>query len=142
MARPTKYNPKYHIPWIKGLARRGYTVDEIAGDLGVAPSTVKKWISENADLKEAVVRGRTLADVQVEDSLFRRARGFTKKVTKTVKEGDKARTETAEEEVPPDTTACIFWLKNRAPDLWKDRQDVAISDSGWVKALEEALDGK
>ena len=142
MARPTKYNPKYHDPWITGLARRGCTMDEIAGELGVAPSTVKKWVAENADLKEALARGRILADVQVEESLFRRANGFKRKVSKTIKEGDKTRTETTEEEVPPDTTACIFWLKNRAPDLWRDKQDVAISDGGWVKALEEALDGR
>lgn len=143
MARPTKYNPKYHDPWITGLARRGCTMEEIAVELGVAPSTVKKWVAENPDLKEALTRGRILADVQVEDSLFRRATGYKFTKRKTVKEGEKIiKTETTEEEVLPDTTACIFWLKNRAPDLWRDKQDVAISDGGWVKALEEAVDGK
>lgn len=141
MARPTKYNPKYHDPWIKGLARRGCTMEQIAAELCVAPSTVKKWVSENPELKKAVDHGRLLADVQVEDSLFRRATGYKFTKRKTVKEGEKIiKTETTEEEVPPDTTACIFWLKNRDPERWRDKQELALSDNEWVKALEESVD--
>ena len=130
MARPTKYNPKYHDPWIKGLARRGCTMEQIAAELSVAPST-----------KKAVDHGKLLADVQVEDSLFRRATGYKFTKRKTVKEGEKIiKTETTEEEVPPDTTACIFWLKNRDPERWRDKQELALSDNEWVKALEESVD--
>ena len=140
MARPTKYNPKYHDPWIKGLARRGCTMEEIAAELSVAPSTLKKWVAENPELKKAVDHGRLLADVAVEDSLFARARGCTIRKKRKVKDGDKTREEEWEEEVPPDTTACIFWLKNRDPERWRDRQELALSDNGWVKALEESVD--
>ena len=80
MARPSKYNPKYHDPWIKGLAQKGYTVEEIAHDIGVATSTVSKWIAENEELSVAIKKGRGYADIQVEMSLYKRAVGY--KVTK------------------------------------------------------------
>lgn len=147
MARPTKFNPEYHIPWIKGLARRGYTTKEIAADLSVAKSTVDKWISEHKELQEAVEKGRSFSDTLVETSLYKRATGYKITKRKTIIATDSngkplpAKIETSEEEVPPDTTACIFWLKNRNPELWRDRQEVAVSNNEWVKALEEVLDG-
>lgn len=147
MARPTKFNPKYHIPWIKGLARRGYTAKEIAADIEVALSTLNKWLAENNELADAVKRGRSFSDTAVETSLYKRATGYKITKRKTVISTDSngkplpAKIETYEEEVPPDTTACIFWLKNRNPEHWRDRQEVAVSDNEWVKALEEVLDG-
>jgi hypothetical protein len=51
------------------------------------------------------------------------------------------RVEETERELAPDVTACIFWLKNRQPQLWRDRQDVAISEEQdasikeWIDAL-------
>lgn len=32
------------------------------------------------------------------------------------------------EHFPPDTTAMIFWLKNRQPDKWRDKRDVGDDD--------------
>lgn len=146
MARKSKYNPQYHIPWIKGLLRRGLTIAEVAKDLEVATSTLNKWIAENEDLQEAVDKGRNYADITVEESLYKKAIGYkvTKKRTIISAGGNSgeqkpARVEISEEDVPPDTTACIFWLKNRNPELWRDRQEVALSDNEWVKALEEAV---
>jgi len=147
MARPTKFNAEYHIPWIRGLARRGYTTKEIAADLSVAVSTVNKWISEHEALQEAIEQGRSCSDTLVEESLYKRATGYKVVKRKTIITTDSngkplpAKIETSEEEVPPDTVACIFWLKNRAPELWRDRQEVALSNNEWVKALEDAVDG-
>lgn len=148
MGRPTKYNPQYHDPWITGLARRGYTADEIAEDLGVAPSTLKKWLKENEALCEAVKHARSVSDTAVETSLYKRATGYKITKRKTVITTDNkgnpmpARIETIEEEIAPDTTACIFWLKNRDPENWRDRQEVAVSNNEWTKALEQALNEK
>lgn len=145
MARPTKYNPKYHDKWITGLARRGYTADEIAEDLGIAASTLKKWLKENETLGEAVKHARSVSDTEVETSLYKRAVGCKITKRKTIITTDSngkpmpARIETFEEDVPPDTTACIFWLKNRNPENWRDRQEVDVSNKEWTKALEQVL---
>lgn len=133
MARPSKFNPQYHIPWIKGLAQRGLTVPEIAQEIGVARSTVNKWLAEDEELSDAVKKGRSYADSQVETSLYKRAIGYTFEERKTIltteKEGETPtpRVEITKKEIPADVTACIFWLKNRRPDLWRDRIDNAIS---------------
>ncbi|MBR0291090.1 MAG: helix-turn-helix domain-containing protein [Bacteroidales bacterium] len=145
MARKSKFNPKYHIPWIAGLAARGYTIEDMAEDIGVAQSTLHKWISENEELSEALKNGRSLPDTIVENSLYKRATGYKITKRKTIissaanGEQKPVRVEVSEEEIAPDVTAAIFWLKNRRPDLWRDRQDVTINSEDWVDALTDAV---
>lgn len=133
MARKSKYNREYHVQWIRGLAQRGLTIEQMAEDLSVAPSTLKKWIAENEELSDAVKKGRSYADAQVEMSLYKRAIGYTVKEKHTVvttgKDGKTmpAKVDIKEVEIAPDTTACIFWLKNRRPDIWRDRVENQIS---------------
>lgn len=130
MARKSKYREEYHLPWIRGLTRRGYTLEEVAEDIGVAVSTLKKWISDNEELSDAVKNARALPDIKVEDSLYKRTQGMKKTTTKTTIMSDKdgaskqTKIEVFEEDIPPDTVACIFWLKNRDPENWRDVQDI------------------
>lgn len=147
MARPSKYNKKYHLPWVKGLARQGLTVEEIAKELDVAKKTLYNWMDEDEELLHALNEGRALADSKVEDALFRRAIGGMVKETKKViisgehGEQNTSRIEITEREVMPDSTACIFWLKNRNPKDWRDKRDMEITESDdakikdWIKNL-------
>lgn len=129
MARKSKYREEYHLPWIRGLTRRGCTIDEIADDVGVAVSTIKKWLHDYPELSDAVKKARTLPDIKVEDSLYKRAIGFKTTKTKTIvtpgkdESSSTSRIEVQEEEIAPDTVACIFWLKNRDPKRWRDVKD-------------------
>jgi hypothetical protein len=89
----------------------------------VAESTIDTWIKNIPDFGTAVKAGRVIADANVADSLFRRALGWEN--PKAVKifmpaGADEPVYAPYTEIVPPDTTACIFWLKNRRPDLWRD----------------------
>ena len=133
MGRPSKYNPKYHIPWAKSLAMEGKTEHEIAASMEVSRSTLKKWEKDYPEFAEALAIGKEAADSAVEMSLFKRAKGFTYKEKKTVitmdKDGNQlpARIEQIEREAIPDTTACIFWLKNRRRDKWRDSWDLDVS---------------
>ena len=146
MARPSKYNPKYHDPWIKGLAQKGYTIEEIAEDIGVAKSTVQKWVADNEELSVALKKGRGYADSQVEMSLYNRAMGYKVTKKRTIVEASPngeqkpAKIEIVEEEIAPDVTACIFWLKNRDPEHWKDKHDVDLSGDDWTNALKSLTD--
>lgn len=130
--RPSKYVSEYHIPWARSLARRGLTVEEIAREIGVAKSTFTKWVSENEELSVALNEGRAIADSKVEDSLYKRALGFTVTEKKTIVSANPdgtqkpARLEVVEKDIPPDTTACIYWLKNRNPSLWRDQSSISI----------------
>lgn len=146
--RPSKYNPKYHIPWAKGLLRRGLTIDEVAKEFEVSKQTLYNWADQDSDFFDALNESRDKADMEVEKSLYERALGYKVTDRKTVIQLDKntgeqkpARIEVIEKEIPPDVTACIFWLKNRNPKNWRDKQDIQIdemSDAGikdWIKAI-------
>lgn len=122
-------NPKYE-EWltpeglivIEGWARDGLTNEQIASNMGVAESTLYKWKNEQVEISEALKRGKEVADYEVENALFKRATGFryvevTKENGVVVKEVTK--------EVAPDTTAAIFWLKNRKPHEWRDKQEIS-----------------
>lgn len=125
--RPTKYDPKLHVTLARGLARSGMTAAEIAAEMGIAERTLYKWRGEHEEFMQALNEGRELADYVVEDALFQQAKGYR------VKEVRKERTPSGERrvelvrEVPPDTTACIYWLKNRKPEQWRDRREVDVT---------------
>ena len=87
-----------------------------------------QWLIHQPEFAEAVKRGRERADVLVAKSLFKRATGITKKVSKTVidKFGEE-RQLTSEEYFPPDTAAAFIWLKNRQPKLWRDKHEVEVT---------------
>ena len=133
--RPSRYVNEYHVPWTKSLARRGLTVEEIAREIGVAKSTFCKWVAENEELSDALKEGRSIADSKVEDSLYRRAVGYTYTERKTIVSADgeggqrPARVEMVEKEVVPDVTACIFWLQNRMPAAWRDQRNIVLKSS-------------
>lgn len=125
---------------------RGATMRQIADEMDVALSTVYKWMDEHAEFSDALSEGRQQTDLRVERSLYERAMGGKSRETKKVIEfvdGQPVvrRIEEVEREYAPDTTACIFWLKNRNPALWRDRQDVAVSEEqdasikDWIAAL-------
>ena len=154
--RPSGYISELHVPWAKSLARRGLTVKEIADEFGVAKSTLCKWVAENSELSDALNEGRSMADAKVENSLYRRAiGGFTVTEKKTIvhagADGTQkpARVEIVEKEIPPDTTACLFWLKNRMPLDWRDQKNIAVQTAadnevkGEIeKAVSEFLKGR
>lgn len=145
--RPTKYEEKYHVPWARSLARRGLTIEEIADAMEVAKSTIYEWAKKHEEFSDALTRARSEADAMVEDSLFQRAMGRTVRETKKYVSYDAngtsvpTRVEQVDKEIPPDTTACIFWLKNRNPATWRDRQDIAVNEEQdanikeWISAL-------
>lgn len=130
--RPTKYNPKYHNPWVRSLAREGLTAEEIAAELGISRATLFNWANEHEGFLDCLNQGRSLADSMVADSLYRKALGGTIKETRKVvikddkdgKESKHVEMVEVEREVMPDTGAAIFWLKNRQPDKWRDKREV------------------
>lgn len=90
------------VPRAAELAGQGLTDAEIAAELGIVPSTLWRWFVAYPELRSAVKAAKEAIDRRVERSLFKRA----------VEDGD--------------TTAHIFWLKNRQPDLWRDKRETEI----------------
>lgn len=109
---------------VEGWARDGLIDEQIAKNLGVAYSTFRKYRDEHPALSAALKRGKEVVDREVENALLKRALGYRYEEV-TYEFGEE--TKRVVKEVQPDTTAQIFWLKNRKPHMWRDKQDIEHS---------------
>lgn len=103
---------------LEGWARDGLTDEQIAHNMGIRTSTLYEWKKKYLEISEALKRGKEVVDILVENALLKKALGYTVKEQKVTKDGLIVE---IEKEISPDTTAQIFWLKNRKPDKWRDR---------------------
>lgn len=138
---------KYH-DWItpdgllkvQAWARNGLTDEQIAHNIGISKETFYQWKKTFPDFSDALKKGKEVVDIQVENALLKRALGytFTEVTRERVIEPDPSTGQPVEKlvvtkevvkEVQPDTTAQIFWLKNRKPQDWRDRKEVGVDGS-------------
>ncbi len=113
---------------IEGWARDGLTNEQIADNLGIGKTTFYKFIKEYPELSEHLKKGKEVIDYQVENALLKRALGYEyeektyeTEYNKEKKEYIERLTKRVTKQVIPDTTAQIYWLKNRRPEKWRDR---------------------
>ena len=107
---------------LEGWARDGLTDEQIAGNIGINTSTLYDWKNKFPKISEALKKGKEVVDIQVENALLKRALGYEFQETR-VEKSDKDGTKIIQilKHIPADTTAQIFWLKNRRPDKWRDK---------------------
>lgn len=129
---------------LEGWARDGLTDEQIAEKIGINPATLYDWKNKYPEISEALKRGKEVVDIQVENALLKRALGYEYTEERIeVSEKDGRKVIQTVKTVPPDTTAQIFWLKNRIPAKWRDKpSEQAASGSGAeddpiTKALKE-----
>lgn len=137
---------------LEGWARDGLTDKQIAEEkIGISERSFTSWKSKHSSISSALKKGKEVVDRQVENALLKKSLGFKETVRKAIKckevqydngkrISEKEHIEYATEEVyvPPDTTAQIFWLKNRRPDKWRDKQDLQVS--GALETEQSKLD--
>lgn len=99
---------------IRGWCLDGLIDKQIYKNMGVSRTTFYKWKSENSEFADLLKRGKEIADREVENALFKSATGF-------IGPDDKY--------YPPNTTAQIFWLKNRKQDDWRDKRETDVNVS-------------
>lgn len=84
---------------LEGWARDGLTDEQIAHNMGIATSTLYDWKKKYSEISEALKKGKEVVDIEVENALL-----------KSALEGN--------------ITAQIFWLKNRKPNRWREKQSI------------------
>lgn len=177
----SKYTPEI-LQLMKWMCRSGLTDEEIARELKIHVATLYRWKQAYPELAEVMRENKEIADSKVEDSLYKRARGFWYEEIETVvkrapkvpafgpglgaendDQDDQAegigelppappdeeliKTTTKIKRVkkysPPDTTAAIFWLKNRLPQKWRDSHALELGgkDGGPIQVSEMDLSG-
>jgi len=133
---------------IEGWARDGLTDEQIAGNMGIAERTFTMWKERFPAIVAALKKGKAPADIVVENALYKSATGYYVTIKKPIKVKTKRqlagkgtieeeRIEFVEDEmyIPPNPTAQIFWLKNRKPQVWRDRQTETVDNTESVKVL-------
>ena len=111
MAKYEEWLTEEGLVLIGGWARDGLTDEQIASNMGIAVSTLYIWKKEHLEILEALKKGKEVVDYEVENALH-----------KSALEGN--------------VTAQIFWLKNRKPDKWRDKQDVKIDAESKVMIVD------
>lgn len=101
---------------LEGWARDGLTDEQLAHNMGITAKTLYVWKKEYRAICEALKKGKEVVDYEVENALLNKALGG-------------------------DTTAQIFWLKNRRPDKWRDKPEASVPtvDTAWEDGLSQSL---
>ena len=115
---------------IFGWARDGLTDEQIARNMGIRQSTFYEWQNRFPEISDTLKKGKAPVDIEVENALLKSALGFEYEETITEIEElgngkQKKQIRKVKKYAPPNSTAQIFWLKNRRPDRWRDKQDIS-----------------
>lgn len=131
---------------IEGWARDGLTDEQISRNMGIGTTTLYRWKDEFEEIRESLKRGKEVVDRQVENALLKRALGYeyTETTREAVQDPNSGEvkmqvTKKVTKQVAPDTTAQIFWLKNRKPDKWRDKP--GYEDTSELDKLDAILKG-
>lgn len=148
VGRPTAFDPT-RIPEIINYCKLGAIDEDLAEMLEVCIATIYNWKNDHPEFLDAIKQGKELADQQVVKSLFYRANGYSHDAVHISNyKGEITETDYTKH-YAPDPTSMIFWLKNRQPDLWKDKQEIGgglaigiteISTEEFKKARGEMLE--
>jgi glycerophosphoryl diester phosphodiesterase len=123
-----KYNKNF--PSIaKEFAREGFVDIEIAKKLGISRASYYNYQLKYPEFRDAIIEGKIPVDIEIEDSLIKKAKGYYYEEKHTeieiVNGEPKPKLiKTIKKHVPASDTAIIFWLKNRKPERWKDRSGI------------------
>ena len=125
---------------LEAWARDGLTDEQIAHNLGITTSTLYAWKNRFPEISEALKKGKEVVDVEVENALLKRAKGFAYLEEKQEIDAVGRRTVTRTvKQVAPDVGAAAFWLKNRKPSVWRDHPSGSDDNTGQLEQLLKGL---
>ncbi len=141
MARPTSYKPEY-AKQAEKLCILGATDIEVADFFHVSVATISNWKNDHKKFLEALKSGKAKSDDRVERSLYHRAIGYSFDSEEIFNNKGTIIRVPIRKHVPPDTTAMIFWLKNRRKDKWRDRHEYTGDDGAPIRLIIQNVDAK
>jgi hypothetical protein len=126
VGRPTRYKSEYADQVFK-LCLLGAIDTELADFFGVSEKTINTWKKKHPEFLQSIKDGKTRADTRVAESLFHRALGYSHPEDRIFNNSGEPMVVETTKRYPPDTTAAIFWLKNRQKDQWRDQKHVDVT---------------
>ena len=129
------------IALIAGFRREGESFEQIAlRRIGVSDRTLDRWRRESEALENALRQTDDLVNSMVEESLLKRALGYTtEEVVEELVEGEMRVVRRVSKPVPPDTKACLAWLYSRRSDRWRIQQPPIDASAEEIAAVKDVL---
>lgn len=126
--RPSTY-AKGYVRQAEKLCEFGATDEELADFFEVNVRTIYRWQIDHPEFCQALKTGKSAADERVERALYHKAVGYKHDAVKIFMPGGATEPVYAPyvEHIPPDTTAAIFWLKNRRAATWRERSQHEVT---------------
>ena len=127
MARKGKYEDwltEEGLLKIEGWAKDGLNDEQIAHNIGIGVRTFYEWLSKYKQLKQVLKQSKEVVDREVENALLKSAVDYYLDEERIDSEGN---VYPVRRFVPPNTTAQIFWLKNRNPNEWRDKKQTELT---------------
>jgi len=134
--RPSKFNQEM-LEQARKLALLGATDEQVADFFEVTKQTINNWKQSHPEFFASLKEGKDELDNQVVKSLFHRAMGYSHPEDKIFNAGGEPMVVPTTKHYPPDTTAAIFWLKNRQPENWRDKTEVTQTNIIDIEEVDE-----
>lgn len=139
MAKTELYKPEY-CAIAYNLCSLGFKDEKLAEVFGVSPGTIYNWKRYHPEFAACVSRGKEIVDGEVASALLKRALGYEyPSIHISAYKGQVTRTPITKH-VPPDVTACMFWLANRQPELFK--KNPTVDTNGEVPPMNITITSK
>ena len=128
---------------LEGWVRDGLTDEQIAHNMGINRCTLREWRNKYAPIADILKRNKEVVDLEVENALLKSARGYDaveevweRQFVVSKGDYDLVLTKKTVKHIPASQTAQIFWLKNRKPKQWREKQEVEVNPEILNKALD------
>lgn len=138
--RPSRYEAEWEdkLIVIRGWAREGLSDEQIAGNMGIAKSTLYEWKKRYPEFADALSKGKEVADYEVENALYKKATGYFMELPQQKVMRDGKIVEYIQTiYIQPDVTAQKFWLINRKPAEWQDKQEIKHEGNMGVQIIDD-----
>lgn len=148
VGRPSKYD-KIDLMQVVVAGELGLTDKELCKFFNIKDATLNKYKNQYPEFIESLKKGKDIADEKVVRALYKRATGYSHPdIHITTYQGEVTTTPIIKH-YPPDTTACIYWLRNRQQWIDKLPMDIipdipfdAVFESWSDEKLTEYVNGK
>lgn len=134
---------KDNLILLQGWARDGLTDEQIAHNMGIQRSTLKEWKKRFPAIAAVLKKTKEVVDREVENALYKSAMGYDvteetweRRFNKKTGNYELTLIKKIVRHIPPSNTAQIFWLKNRRPHQWREKQEIEVNEAMLNKAAE------